>query len=204
MNLSETERRDIAERAARLEARTGVQVAAAVVGRCDAYPEIPWKAFALFSGLALLAALPWQPGAVSAGLTFLGAGIVAALATVFVPPFARLFLDAARREAETRQYAAAFFLDNTLSRTRRRNAVLLLVGAFERSVVILPDSGLPLASAELQDIIARMTPRLAAGQIAPALRDGLDALEALLVAKGFAGGTGADEIAQEVFEEKGA
>jgi uncharacterized membrane protein YgcG len=107
---------------------------------------------------------------------------------VFVPPFARLFLDAARREAETRQYAAAFFLDNTLSRTRRRNAVLLLVGAFERSVVILPDSGLPLASAELQDIIARMTPRLAAGQIAPALRDGLDALEALLVAKGFAGG----------------
>lgn len=203
MNLSDTDRKEIGERAARLEARTGVQVAAAVVGRCDAYPEIPWKAFALFSGLALLAALPWQPGAVSAGLTFLGAGIVAALATVFVPPFARLFLDAARREAETRQYAAAFFLDNTLSRTRRRNAVLLLVGAFERSVVILPDSGLPLASAELQDIIARMTPRLAAGQIAPALRDGLDALEALLVAKGFAGG-GSDEIAQEVFEEKGA
>lgn len=204
MNLSETERRDITERAARLEARTGVQVVASVVGRCDAYPEVPWKAFALFSGLALLAAMPWQPGAVAAGLTFLGAGIVAALAAVFVPPFARLFLDATRREAETRQYAAAFFLDNALSRTQRRDAVLLLVGVFERSVAILPDSGLPLASAELQDVIARMTPRLAAGQIAPALRDGLDALEALLVAKGFVGGTSTDEIAQEVFEEKGA
>ncbi len=48
-----------------------------------------------------------------------------------------------------------------------------------------------------------MTPRLAAGQVAPALRDGLDALEALLAAKGFTGG-GSDEIAQEVFEEKGA
>lgn len=203
MNLSETERRDIAERAARLEARTGVQVAAAVVGRCDAYPEIPWKAFALFSGLSLLAASLWHPDAVLGGLTFLLGGAAAALATVFLPGFARLFLDAARREAETRQYAAAFFLANGLSRTQRRRAILVLVGVFERSVVVLPDSGLALAEAELQEVIARMTPQLAAGRVAPALREGLDALEALLAAKGFAGG-GTDEIAQEVFEEKGA
>ncbi len=203
MNLSETERRDIAERAARLEARTGVQVAAAVVGRCDAYPEIPWKAFALFSGLSLLAASLWHPDAVLGGLTFLLGGATAALATVFLPGFARLFLDAARREAETRQYAAAFFLANGLSRTQRRRAILVLVGVFERSVVVLPDSGLALAEAELQEVIARMTPQLAAGRVAPALREGLDALEALLAAKGFAGG-GTDEIAQEVFEEKGA
>lgn len=203
MNLSETERRDIAERAARLEARTGVQVAAAVVGRCDAYPEIPWKAFALFSGLSLLAASLWHPDAVLGGLTFLLGGATAALATVFLPGFARLFLDAARREAETRQYAAAFFLANGLSRTQRRRAILVLVGVFERSVVVLQDSGLALAEAELQEVIARMTPQLAAGRVAPALREGLDALEALLAAKGFAGG-GSDEIAQEVFEEKGA
>lgn len=203
MNLSETERRDIGERAARLEARTGVQVAAAVVGRCDAYPEIPWKAFALFSGLSLLAASLWHPDAVLGGLTFLLGGATAALATVFLPGFARLFLDAARREAETRQYAAAFFLANGLSRTQRRRAILVLVGVFERSVVVLPDSGLALAEAELQEVIARMTPQLTAGRVAPALREGLDALEALLAAKGFAGG-GTDEIAQEVFEEKGA
>lgn len=203
MNLSETERRDIGERAARLEARTGVQVAAAVVGRCDAYPEIPWKAFALFSGLSLLAASLWHPDAVLGGLTFLLGGATAALATVFLPGFARLFLDAARREAETRQYAAAFFLANGLSRTQRRRAILVLVGVFERSVVVLQDSGLALAEAELQEVIARMTPQLAAGRVAPALREGLDALEALLAAKGYAGG-GTDEIAQEVFEEKGA
>lgn len=203
MNLSETERRDIGERAARLEARTGVQVAAAVVGRCDAYPEIPWKAFALFSGLSLLAASLWHPDAVLGGLTFLLGGATAALATVFLPGFARLFLDAARREAETRQYAAAFFLANGLSRTQRRRAILVLVGVFERSVVVLQDSGLALAEAELQEVIARMTPQLAAGRVAPALREGLDALEALLAARGFAGG-GTDEIAQEVFEEKGA
>ena len=203
MNLSDTDRKEIGERAARLEARTGVQVAAAVVGRCDAYPEIPWKAFALFSGLSLLAASLWHPDAVLGGLTFLLGGAAAALATVFLPGFARLFLDAARREAETRQYAAAFFLANGLSRTQRRRAILLLVGVFERSVVVLPDSGLALAEAELQEVIARMTPQLAAGRVAPALREGLDALEALLAAKGYAGG-GTDEIAQEVFEEKGA
>ena len=70
-------------------------------------------------------------------------------------------------------------------------------------MVVLPDSGLALAEAELQEVIARMTPQLAAGRVAPALREGLDALEALLAAKGYAGG-GSDEIAQEVFEEKGA
>ena len=203
MHLSETDRRDIGERAARLEARTGVQVVTTVVGRCDAYPEIPWKAFALCSGLALLAATLWHPDAVLGGLTFLGTGAAAALATVFLPGFARLFLDAARREAETRQYAAAFFLANDLSRTQRRSAILMLVGVFERTVVILPDSGLPLGEAELQGVIARMTPALSASRVAPALRDGLDALESLLAAKGFAGG-GRDEIAQEVLEEKGA
>lgn len=204
MHLTEAERKEISERAARLEARTGVQVVAAAVGRCDAYPEIPWKAFALAASLSGFASLVWHPDAVLTGLTILFMGAAAALAAVFIPPFARLFVGRTRCEAEARQYAAEFFLSHELSRTQRRNAVLLLVGVFERSVVILPDSGLRSASAELQDIIARMTPQLAAGRIAPALRDGLDALEALLAARGFSGGAGADEIAQEVIEEKGA
>ena len=205
MPLGNPDKTSISERAVRLEARTGVEVVAAVVGRCDAYPDIPWKAFALFSGLSLLAASLWHPDAVLGGLTFLLGGAAAALATVFLPGFARLFLDAARREAETRQYAASFFLANDLTRTQRRSAILILVGVFERTVVILADSGIRerIAEADLQEIIARMTPQLAAGRIALALRDGLDALEAQLVASGFSGG-GRDEIAQEVFEEKGA
>lgn len=206
MALSNSDKTSISERAERLEARTGVQVVATVVGRCDAYPEIPWKAFALASALAALASAFWHQNAVLGGLTFLGAGAAAALATVFLPAFARLFVDAARRETETRQYAASFFLAQDLSRTQGRSAILILVGVFERTVVILPDSGIRdrIAETELQEVIARMTPQLAAGRIAPALRDGLDALEALLAARGFAGGAGADEIAREVFEEKGA
>lgn len=203
MHLTEAERNDIAERAARLEARTGVEVVVTVAGRCDAYPEAPWKAFAVFSALGALAAAVLLAGAVPAGLTFLGAGAAAAVAAIFIPSFARLFTGRERREAETRQYAAAHFVERGLARTQRRNAILVLVGLFERCVAILPDSGLPLAEAELGEVIARMTPRLAAGRTSEALRDGLDALEALLAAKGCAGG-GRDEIAQEVFEEKGA
>ncbi|HEX5804225.1 MAG TPA: TPM domain-containing protein [Azospira sp.] len=218
MHLSESERRQIGERAARIEARTGAQLVAAVVGKCDAYPEIPWKAFALaVSMTALVAVLSWQQGALAASslhgliavvLCLLGAGALAALATVFFPPFARLFLDPARRDAELRQYAESFFLTRDLVRTRQRSAVLLLVGLFERSVVILPDRGVGarVDAAELAAVIARMTPALAAGRIAPALLDGLDMLETLLAAKGFAqiGDAGDDEIGDEVIEEKGA
>ena len=205
MNLSENDRQGIEERAARLEARSGVQVVAALVDKCDAYPEIPWKAFALFSGLAFLAAILWHPGAVLGGLTFLGAGAAAALATVFLPAFARLFLQAGRRDAEVRQYAESFFLKHALFDTRGRCGILVLVGLFERSVVILPDSGLHerIGSAELESIISSMKPALADGRHAAAMLDGLNALEALLVARGFAGG-GSDEIAQELIVEKGA
>lgn len=205
MQLTETEQGSINERAAGLEARTGVQVVVTLVGRCDAYPEIPWKAFALCSVLAAFASAAWHPDAVLTVLAFLGAGAVAALASIFLPPFARLLVVASRREAETRQYAASFFLANDLSRTQQRSAILMLVGVFERTVVILPDAGIRsrVSEAELDEVIKRMTPQLAAGRIAPALRDGLDALEALLAAKGFCGGADADEIAQEVFEEKG-
>jgi len=204
MPLGNSDQTSISERAARLEARTGVQIVAAVVDKCDAYPEIPWKAFALASALAALASVFWRQNAVLAILTFLGVGAAAALASVFLPAFARLFVDAARRETETRQYAASFFLAHDLSRTQRRSAILILVGVFERTVVLLPDRGLHLAESELQEVIARMTPALAAGRVAAALRDGLDALEVLLIAKGGTASEGCDEIAQEIFEEKGA
>ena len=202
MHLTTAEKKCVGDRVAHLESRAGVEIVITIVGKCDAYPEAPWKAFALFSALGALTAGAVLQHAVPAGLAFLGAGAVAALAAAFVPAFARLFVGRERRDAEARQYAAAHFLENGLSRTNRHNAVLMLIGLFERNVVILPDAGLPLASAESQDVIARMTPRLAAGKVALALHDGMDALEALLVAKGVRGGGG--EIAQAIVEEKGA
>lgn len=208
MHTNESWQRDVGEHAARIEARTGTQVVAAVIGRCGAYPETPWQAFALFAALAALAgtlANPlWPLRAVPPGLTFLGAGALGALAALGIPSFARLLAGTARRQAQTRRCAETFFLTRRLSQTTRRNAILLLVGVFERSVVILPDTGIELDESALQHVIARMKPRLRAGRTAAALHEGLAALEALLVARGFTGGSGGDEIAQEFFEEKGA
>ena len=211
MKLSDAEQGSIAARAALVEAHTGIEVVVAVIDRCDAYPEAPWKAFALCSALAALAAPLWPggdgPTVVAAVLTLIGAGAAAALATAFVPSFARLFVDAARRETEARQYAASFFLAHGLSGTGRRNAVLLLVGLFERTVVMLPDAGLTatLDGGELKAIIARIAGPLADGRIAAALGDGLDALEALLVARGHtAPAVPQDEIAREFIREVGA
>lgn len=88
MQLTETEEHSINERAASFETHTGVQVVAAVIGKCDAYPEIPWKAFALGAAVAActVVLLEWlrpawhsQHPAVLQALAVLGTGAFCAL-----------------------------------------------------------------------------------------------------------------------------
>jgi uncharacterized membrane protein len=52
MRLQPAESDAIDRRIVAVEARTGVQVLAAVVPRSDSYVELPWKAFALGTSLA--------------------------------------------------------------------------------------------------------------------------------------------------------
>lgn len=214
--LTDDEKREIEQRVADAETRTGVEIAVAVIERCDAYPELPWKAFALAAATAGLLAwvlrlgVPesWLPPAVSWDLVLvLGCGAVAALVSVWLPPFARLFLDRHRAEGEARQYAESLFLSRQLFATRGRTAVLLLVGLFERQVVLLPDSGAAarLAPAAAEGVIGRMQPLLRSGEVAQALGVGLDALSgALGAAPPDRGGGGGNEIPNAVLEEGGA
>ncbi len=190
--LTQQERARIEGRVAEAEARTGAQLVVAVIDRCDAYPELPWKAFAL--GVATTSLAAWAvglarvQGAVSArwalaGLVaLLAIAAAAALLSVFLPAFARLFLDSQRAELETRQYAESLFLSRELFATNHRTGVLLLVGLFERQVVVLPDRGLAerLEPGALEAVIQKMTPLLAAGRVARALEVGLDGLVAVL------------------------
>jgi len=213
MHLTEAEARLVEARTAELERHAGVQVLAVVVGRADAYPEIPWKAFALGTAAALLAAFvaAWlRPGWSGAELSVIEAALVlctgaaAALAAAYVPPFARLFLDRDRAHAEVRQYADAMFLVRGLHGTAGRVGILLLVSLFEREVVIRCDRGVTarVPDAGLEPVIAAMTPPLRRGAVADALLEGLAALERLLRARGFPKG-GPDEIADELVQEKG-
>lgn len=201
-------------RAETLEERTGVEIVVATVARCDNYPEIPWKAFALAAGLAGIAMVlgewlrpDWvgtQHISLAVG-TVLFAGVAAAGATLLLPTFARLFLSSIEAEAEVRQYAAAMFLQREWFRTSRRQAVLLLVAQFERSVVVLPDTGLreQLPETHLQEIIDIMRPKLAAGEFEGAVSAGLDAIEGLLLRAGGLSPKQRDEIAEEHVAEKG-
>lgn len=205
----------VKQRVAGLERSTGVEVVAAIIARSDSYPEIPWKAFALGVSLALLTATGAAlvaPGWEAAGaiietaVTALAAGAVAALATVWIEPLGRLFLPAARRQAEALQYAQSMFLDAGLQRTPRRDGILLLVSLFEHEVVVLADRGVRdrVAPAALDAVVGAVTAALKRGNVRDALLAGLARLEEALSASGFRAQPGEpDEVAPALIQQRG-
>jgi putative membrane protein len=215
MRLTEQERHRIDERIRAFEARTGAQIVTAVVDRCDLYPEIPWKAFALGASVAALFRVladilrpDWltSHAALFDALTVLACGALLAAWTMAQPSVARLFLHGARAATEVMDHAWALFLRRELFATPQRNAVLILVSRFERRVAIVLDTRVRsrVADAELSGIIAKMMPALAASRAADALCEGVADVEALLVAKGFAAdGTQANTLPDDVIEEGG-
>lgn len=215
MYLTQQEQQQINELVAEVEAATGAQVLAAVIGKADSYPEIPWKAFASGAAIAAFAVVltDWlRPGWISAGaeildiIAILGSGAALSLLTVFFPPVARLFLDRMRAETEAMQYAQSMFLEHRMFNTRRQIGVLLLISRFEHMVVILPDEGIRhhVSDADLKQVIAHMTPLLARGETAAALRAGLLAFRNRLIEKGFGSSPAdSDEITTTLVQEKG-
>lgn len=216
MHLTENENRQINELARRLEIRTGVQFQAAVVGKCDTYPEIPWKAFALGASMSALAGavfhlikpdwfFPWTR--LPSLIWILAAGALIAVLTPFWPALARLFLDKERAEGESLQYAQGLFLEQELFRTPQRTAILMLIGLLERQVVLLPDSGLHsrLKPGQLDAVIDCMLPQLRRGDHFKALKNGITRLEEALQTLNFEGDPNApDLIPDELVQQKGA
>jgi putative membrane protein len=214
MYLTDADRRAIDAQITSLEAHTGVQVVAAVVGKADTYAEAPWSAFALgaaAAGLAVVAvdaAWPQWTTAQTAllqAMVMLGTGAACALLAIAAPPFARLFVRAARREVEVRQYAESMFLKHELFGARDRVGVLVLVSLFERRVEIVPDAGFRgrVSEADWRTVAAPIAARLREAGSGPALQDGLAALDALLVARGFTPRAGADDLPNRPIEERG-
>ena len=187
-----------------IEARTGVQVVAAVMPRADLYPELPWRAFALGAALAALVGLvidvgrpDWLSarGLLLQTLFVLGGGAIAGLAATRIDAFARLFLGAARARAEVRQCAEGLFLTREMFKTPRRDAVLVMVSQFERRVVVVPDVHYRgrITHEDWEGVVAHMTPKLREGRAVDAFTTGLAAIEAMLVAKGIAASAGERE-----------
>jgi putative membrane protein len=215
VTLSRSQSETVDAAIARVEARTGVQIVTAVVGKADTYAELPWMAFALGVSLAGLLAVivetvrpDWATAhaALFTTVTLLAAGGASALVAVFVPAYARLFLRAHVRDLEVRHYAQSLFLRRELFKTRARNGILILVCKFERKVEILPDVGLygRVASEDWNRMIAVMTPLLRERRFADALHAGVALAGQILAAKGFAGHAGgANELPDGSIEEQG-
>ena len=197
--LSELDAAAIEARIRALEARTGVEVVTAVVARSDRYHGLRWRAFALGAALAALAVVvadqarpDWihAHAVLSTVTAILGAGLAFALLATAWPAFERRFLQRERAEAEARSHAKALFLSRELFATPERTAVLLFASQFERVVVVFGDRGYDgrVTPHDWRRIVDAMTPSLEGGDVRMAFLAGLDALEALLVAKGFASG----------------
>jgi len=188
----------IEQRVAEFEARTGVEIVAAVEHRSDLYPEVPWRAFALGASLGSLGVLAgvllhhrWIAGApLAAAATILGTGALVAFASVLLPGLGRRFIHARRMRQEVRQRAEVVFLQRELFATPARNAILVLVSRFEHQVVVVPDTAYRgrVSSEEWRAVAERMTPGLAQGQLVEAFDAGLAAIETLLSAKGVTPG----------------
>lgn len=206
---------DVRARVARLEKARGVEIVTAIVARADSYPEVPWKAFSLGASLMALAAAIlalFDPGwdalsaVIETAIAVLAGGSVLALATIWITPFARLFIPAERREVEVRQYAQALFLENELYRTRRRDGILLLVGMLEHQVIVLADRGVAgkLAPDALNRVVAAVTEALTRKTLAEALLAGLQRLDEILEQHGFQAPAGdANEISDGVIQRQG-
>ena len=219
MPLTEKERQQINTIVARFEADTGIQAVAAVTSKADAYPEIPWKAYAMGSGLgAAVAALNplvisgWSHAGVIAfdAMLILSTGAALALLAAFVPSVARLFLDRHRAQGEAEQYAQSVFLERELFCTRSRRAVLVVLCGFERIAIVVTDIGLAqyAPQAALRAIGAEAKSVIARGRgedLVAAFDSVFDRVKALLAQGGLeATPLEANEIADDVITERGA
>ncbi|MCC6867936.1 MAG: hypothetical protein IT522_03860 [Burkholderiales bacterium] len=199
--LTADEKSAIAARVAALERALGIEIVTIVTAKSDAYPQIVWRAFAFgmaFAALAVTLVDLVQPAWVASVLilttvvSVLGAGALCALATVYVPAFARRFLREEEARAEVTQYAQEEFLGRELFATPGRTALLVVVSLFERRVVVLPDKGLRAHAsvAQWDRVVARMTGAFRAGTTGSAVLAGLDAVNELLAGKAIAGASG--------------
>ncbi len=215
MALTEQDRQEINDLARHFEETTGAQAIAAIVGKADDYPDIPWKAFALGAAMAAMAVVADEfirPDWASIHTplrdvtAILVAGVLCCVAAMAIPGFGRLFLNRARARGEVRQHAQGIFLQREMFATAERVGILMLVARFERRIVILPDSGIArhVSRRELDDIIAVMAPHLAAERPVEAFRAGFDALAALLKQKDINPARHGNELADGAVVEGGA
>jgi putative membrane protein len=208
MKLRPGDKRAIEQHIAEFERASGVQAVVSVVARCDSYPEIPWRAFALGVAVAaLFVCLVPFAGAllfhstVLALVTVLAAGAAPALLSVLAPVTGRWLLPASRADAELRQYAQAQFLERGLPAVAEGRAILILLALFERRGAVVADSRLFAAPEPVRNAESLLNAMLAAADAAAAVKGALGSLRSALPP---ASGPSGNALPDSVVEERGA
>ena len=208
------EQQRINDLAREFEAATGAQALAAVTGKADGYPEIPWKAFALGAAFAALCVVgdellapDWASieSPMIDVIIILGTGVFACLLTMWLPAAGRLLLSGERAGAQVRRYAEGLFLRREVFRTAERSGVLILVAGFERRATIQLDTGIGkhFTREDIVAIIDTMTPHVRTGALTDAFRAGFEGLARHLAVKGVKFKTHGNELPDGAIVEKG-
>jgi putative membrane protein len=212
-SLNDADKALLESKISEAESRTKVEFLLAFTEKCDDYPEIPWKAFALGVSVSLLFSILYillYPSWINAGLVFgmilvtLVFSSLLSLLTLLSDVFARVFLPEERAHAETMQFAESFFYRRDFGNTNARNAVLVLVSLFEKYVVLIPDRGLEkrLSNEEANAVVNKITRKLREDGLMEAYKTAIDKLVKILETS-VPAGESKNELPNEIIFIKG-
>ncbi|HSN57165.1 MAG TPA: TPM domain-containing protein [Candidatus Sulfomarinibacteraceae bacterium] len=148
--FTEADRAAIADAARRAEGATSGEIVPYIVGVCDSYPLVVWKAAALGALTGLVGGEAVHLfGGFWGGSVWLWVVLPALVGALFGPlaarlsgPLRRWLIGERLLELRARQRAAAAFLEEQVFATRDRTGILILVALFEHQVVVLGDAGI--------------------------------------------------------------
>jgi putative membrane protein len=131
------------------EKKTSGEIVVSIVGRSAAYPEAGWKwAFLSSLSFTLVVFILKQHGLLLLNFWLPLAPLIGSLVGFLIslsPLFQRMFIPQKSIELHVHHRAYKAFVEKEVFKTRERTGILIFLSLFERSVVVLGDSGINAA-----------------------------------------------------------
>jgi len=189
--LSEQDKARISEAVRAAEAHTSAEIVPMLVARSGLYRDAQHRAglalalvvlTSLLTGEGFWASWRWQT--VEAAWLLLAVMLSYAIGSWIgkVPSVIRAVTSSERLRRKVQLRAEQAFAQHSLSRTRQRTGVLLMVSILERHVYVLPDSGIGpgIAPAQWNDVVEAVIPKLRENDIAGGFCAGIERCGVLL------------------------
>lgn len=213
MQLSDEEKARISEAVRAAEARTSAEIVPMLVARSGLYRDAQHRVglalalivlTALLMGEGLWVSWAWQ--AVHAAWLLLATLLAYAIGSWIgrFAPVIRAVTSTERLRSKVELRAQRAFAQHSLSRTRQRTGVLLMVSLLEHRVCVLPDVGIGpgIAQAEWNEVVDAVVSRLRQNDIAGGFCAGIERCGVLLAhASPVSPGDNPDELSNRLLQE---